>query len=33
MKIDNYKLFEYAYNESIKGVKEVEQYILKNPEA
>ena len=34
MKIDNYKLFEYAYNElPEEQVKEVEQYILKNPEA
>ena len=34
MKIDNYKLFEYAYNElPDEQVKEVELYILKNPEA
>ena len=34
MKIDNYKLYEYAYNElPEEQVKEVEQYILNNPEA
>ena len=34
MKIDNYKLYEYAYNELPSNeIEEVENYIANNPEA